>query len=61
MNSRATNKATFVEVFGSIKFSGKPSVANSRPWPSIGFAVNKSTYVGEGQRLEDGKLVRSSN
>ena len=61
MNSRTTHKATFVEVFGSIKFSGKPSVANSHPWPSTGFAINKSTYVGEAQHLEDGKLVRSSN
>ena len=60
MNTRANSKATFVEVFGSIKFSGRPTARHSRPWPRIGFAVNKSMHVGEAQ-LEDGKLVRSSN
>ena len=60
MNSRANGKATFVEVFGSIKFSGKRSAIHSRPWPRTGFAVSKSTHVGEAN-LEDGKLVRSSN
>ena len=60
MNTSANGKATFVEVFGSIKFSGKPTPRPSRPWPRTGFAVNKSTHVGEAQ-LEEGKLVRSSN
>ena len=60
MKYRNSNKATFVEVFGSIKFSGKQSAAPSRDWPATGFAVNKSTHVGEGL-LDDYKLVRSSN
>ena len=60
MNTSANGKATFVEVFGSMKFSGKPNLRPSRPWPRTGFAVNKSTHVGEAI-LEDGKLVRSSN
>jgi hypothetical protein len=60
MNTRAHGKATFVEVFGSIKFSRKPTAQPSVPWPRTGFAVNKSTHVGEAY-LEDGKLVRSSN
>ena len=60
MTTTAHGKATFVEVFGSIKFTGKQVERSSRPWPRTGFAVNKSTHVGEAQ-LEDGKLVRSSN
>jgi hypothetical protein len=60
MNSSANGKATFVEVFSSIKFAGKPTFRPSRPWPRKHFAVNKSTHVGEAM-LEDGKLVRSSN
>jgi len=55
-----SSKATFAEVFGSIKFSGKASAAPARPWPETGFAVNKSTHLGESQR-EESKLVRSSN
>lgn len=60
MDSRSNNKATFAEVIGSIKFSGKASATRARPWPATGFAVNKSTYTGETLRDEQ-KLVRSSN
>jgi hypothetical protein len=60
MNTSANGKATFVEVFSSIKFPGKRNLQPSRPWPRTGFAVNKSTHVGEAL-TEDGKLVRSSN
>jgi hypothetical protein len=60
MNSRTHSKATFAEVFGSLKFSGKRSAAPARPWPQTGFAVNKSTHAGESMRDEQ-KLIRSSN
>ncbi len=56
----SNNKATFAEVFGSIKFSGKASAAPARPWPETGFAVNKSTHLGEALR-DEYKLIRSSN
>jgi hypothetical protein len=60
MAHRNTNKVSAAEVFGSIKFPGKQSVAPARPWPSRSFAVNKSVHVGEAL-LDDYKLVRSSN
>ncbi|MEP5763168.1 MAG: hypothetical protein ABJ308_01175 [Halieaceae bacterium] len=60
MKHRSTPKATFVEVIGSIKFSGKQSVTPARAWPTPGFAVNKSTFAGD-DMAEDHKLVRSSN
>ena len=60
MNTRSNGKATFVEVFGSIRFQGKPVARSNRPWPRTGFAVNKSTHVGE-SHVEDGKLIRSCN
>ncbi len=60
MEHRNTNRATFAEVFGSIKFPGKQSAAPARPWPSRSFAVNKSVHVGEAI-LDDYTLVRSSN
>ncbi len=61
MNSRTSGKATFAEVFGSIKFSGKSeSAAPACPWPEGGFAENKSTHLGEAF-AEEGKLVRSCN
>jgi hypothetical protein len=60
MNTRTNSKATFAEVFGSIKFHGKRSATPSRPWPRTGFAVNKSTHAGESLRDEQ-KLIRSSN
>ena len=60
MNSHAGNRATFTEVFGSIKFSSKPSVAPAHPWPTPGFAVNKSNRE-DGAGSDEQKLVRSSN
>ena len=60
MNTRSNGKATFAEVFGSIKFSGKPESTPVRPWPATGFAVNKSTHLGEALN-EEAKLIRSCN
>ena len=60
MSSRSNNKATFAEVFGSIKFNDKQSSAPAYPWPETGFAANKSTHNGQSFR-EEPKLVRSSN
>jgi hypothetical protein len=60
MNSRVDNRATFVEVFNSIKFSGKRRAATAHPWPTPGFAVNKSTHTSANV-TDDEKLVRSSN
>jgi hypothetical protein len=54
------HKATFAEVFGSMKFGSKRSDAPARPWPAPGFAVSKSTHNGE-IRPDDHKLIRSSN
>ena len=60
MGSRTQNRATFAEVIGSIKFSGKSSTAPARPWPAPGFAVNNTTHESQ-QRLDNNKLIRSSN
>lgn len=60
MSSPSANKATFAEVFGSIKFSGKGSNAPAPSWPETGFAVNKSTHMGD-SFADEPKLVRSSN
>ena len=60
MSSRTDNRATFAQVFNSIKFPSKRRAAPSRPWPEPGFAVNKSTYTTEAL-ADDEKLVRSSN
>jgi len=60
MSSPSGNKATFAEVFGSIKFSSKGSTAPAYPWPETGFAVNKSTHTGD-SFADEPKLVRSSN
>jgi hypothetical protein len=60
MSSPSGNKATFAEVFGSIKFSSKNSNSPAYPWPETGFAVNKSTHVGD-SFADEPKLVRSSN
>ena len=60
MNSRTENRATFAEVFNSIKFPSKRRAIPARPWPQPGFAVNKSTYATEAVADEE-KLVRSSN
>ncbi|MCX2982313.1 hypothetical protein EYC98_15730 [Halieaceae bacterium IMCC14734] len=60
MKTQAQDKATFAEVFGSIKFAGKTSTTSSRPWPKRGFAVSQSTHMG-GTSSEESKSVRSSN
>ena len=60
MSFRTADRATFAEVFSSIKFSRKPSVAPAHPWPATGFAVNKSNRYSTGATDEQ-KLVRSSN
>ena len=59
--SGSRHKATFVEVFGSIKFgSGKDGKAVKR-WPQPGFAVNKSTHNGDAASDDQKQLIRSSN
>jgi hypothetical protein len=60
MSSRVDNRATFAEVFNSIKFRSSRQPAPARPWPAPGFAVNKSTY-GTEALADDTKLIRSSN
>jgi hypothetical protein len=60
MNSLRKQKATFAEVFGSIKSTGKQAPAPAYPWPETGFAANKTTHIGDSFR-EEPKLVRSSN
>ena len=60
MNAHTHGKATFAEVFGSIKFSSKSESTPATPWPEAGFAENKSTHLGEAY-TEEGKLVRSCN
>jgi hypothetical protein len=60
MSSQLENRATFAEVFNSIKFRSSEQSAPKRPWPAPGFAVNKSTYGNEAL-ADDNKLIRSSN
>lgn len=60
MKHRSKDKATFAEVFSSVKFAGKQATIPAYPWPETGFAVNKSTHTGDSFRNEP-KLVRSSN
>jgi len=60
MGINKQQRATFAEVFGSIKFAGKHTPVSAHPWPTPGFAVNKSTHTSE-NLSEDGKLIRSSN
>jgi hypothetical protein len=61
-SNRDRNRATFVEVFGSIKFSGNSAANNGRhQWPEPGFAVNESTRLGEAAPDDSEQLVRSSN
>ena len=61
MQHRENNRATFVEVFGSIKFDRKQSSNASAQWPQPGFAVNKTTHQGEAAPDDYKQLVRSSN
>lgn len=60
MSQTNSNKATFAEVFGSIKFSKRASNSPAHPWPQTGFAVSKSTHAGQ-SFADEPKLVRSSN
>ena len=54
-------RASFVEVFRSIKFSGQRSANTAGQWPEPGFADNRSQHVGVAA-LDDYKdLVPSSN
>ena len=61
MENRASNKATFVEVLSSIKFDRKQSTSPAGQWPQTGFAVNKSTHLGEAASDDYKELIRSSN
>ena len=60
MKNSANAKATFAEVFGTMKFGGKSEIAPAHPWPTRRFAVMKSSHAGQAA-LEEAKLVRSSN
>ena len=60
MNRRNIHKATFVEVFGSMKFSGKQPAGAVQPRSATGFAVNKSKYIGQ-TRADEYEPIRSSN
>lgn len=60
MKTHMEGKATFAEVFGSIKFAGKKTARSSRPWPNRGLAVSKCTHMDQ-TPSEECKLVRSSN
>ena len=61
MEHRENNKASFVEVLGSIKFDRKSSSAPAGQWPQPGFAVSKTTHHGEAAPDDYKQLVRSSN
>ena len=60
-NSRKERRATFSEVFRSIKFSGKRSRSADGQWPEPGFAVNRSVHVGVAALDDYQQLVRSGN
>lgn len=55
------HKATFVEVFGSIKFNSEKVGKPVGRWPQPGFAVNKSVHAGDAASEDQKQLVRSSN
>lgn len=61
MSANKQEKATFAEVFGSMKFRGESTRAHSHPWPTPGFASGKSSHGATNSRGDDHKLVRSSN
>jgi hypothetical protein len=61
MNTSKANRATFVEVFGSIKFDEKREKPTTGHWPNTGFAVNKSTHNGTATSEDHKQAVRSSN
>ena len=55
------SRASFVEVFRSIKFSSKRSANGASQWPEPGFVDNHSQHVGVAA-LDDYKdLIPSSN
>jgi hypothetical protein len=45
-DSRKEKRATFAEVFGSIKFNRKASSSTDGHWPQPGFAVNRTLHAG---------------
>ena len=61
MNNRDSNRATFVEVFDSIKFKRKTIERPNGHWPPLGFAVNQSSHDGEAASDDYKQPIRSSN
>ena len=57
---RNQERATFAEVFASIKFSGHRSANADAHWPEPGFADNSDQHVGVAA-LDDYKQPLSSN
>lgn len=60
-NRRGESRATFAEVFSSIKFSGNRSANADARWPEPGFADNCSQHSGVAALDDYKKQVRSSN
>jgi hypothetical protein len=60
-NNRKEQRATFAEVFDSIKFSGQVSANASAHWPEPGFADNCSQHVGVAALDDYKQLILSSN
>jgi hypothetical protein len=58
---RSSQRATFVEVFGSMKFDSGKAGESARRWPQPGFVVNKSMHLGEATNDDQKQLIRSSN
>ena len=57
----SSHRATFVEVFGSIKFDSGKAGESVKRWPQPGVAVTKSTHIGDAASDDQKQLIRSSN
>jgi hypothetical protein len=60
-NRRNENRATFAEVFGSIRFAANRSANAEAHWPEPGFADNRSQHAGVAAPDDYKKLVLSTN
>ena len=60
-NRRNENRATFAEVFASIKFSGQRSANAEAIWPEPGFADSSDQHVGVAALDDYKQPLRSSN
>jgi len=61
MQQRDNKRATFAEVFSSIKFGRKSETGTKQHWPEPGFAANTSTHLGEADLDDYKKALPSSN